>query len=126
MNAKRILVLAVTLALLASLIPMFAEARDHRHWRHHHLYGWGWYGNPYVSPFYPYPYPSPWYVPPVVINPPVQERVIIQPPPTYIEQPKPQEQQFWYYCPDSRMYHPYAQSCASAWLKVVPHTAPPQ
>ena len=31
---------------------------------------------------------------------------------------------YWYYCPDSRTYYPYAQTCPSAWLQVVPQTTP--
>ncbi len=30
----------------------------------------------------------------------------------------------WYFCPDTQAYYPYAQSCASAWQRVVPHPPP--
>lgn len=60
-----------------------------------------------------------WVPPPVYYPPPVYvERV---PPPVYIEQPR---QDYWYYCQESRSYYPYAQSCPSQWMKVVPNTTP--
>lgn len=131
MNRKFMVTLVLVVALLmiaGSIVPTIAEARDHRHWGYHPYYpyyGWGW--NPYVSPFYP----SPWYIPPVVINPPpvVQERIIIQPqqPQTYIQQ-QPAEQQYWYLCKSagpSGTYYPYVQSCPEGWVQVVPQTTPP-
>ncbi len=60
-----------------------------------------------------------WMPPPVYYPPPVYvERI---PPPVYIEQPR---QDYWYYCQESRSYYPYAQSCPSQWMKVVPNTTP--
>ena len=138
MNRKFTVVLVLVVALImivGSIMPTIAEARD-RYGPHFGF--WGPHVNPYWGP--PYLGCNPWnawcspsvYVPPLyplfapsVVVPQVREQIIIQPPQTYIEQPKQQEQQFWYYCPDSKMYHPYAQSCASAWLKVIPQTTPP-
>jgi hypothetical protein len=31
---------------------------------------------------------------------------------------------YWYFCPDTRTYYPYAQNCPSAWLKVLPENSP--
>jgi len=31
---------------------------------------------------------------------------------------------FWFFCPDSQTYYPYAQTCPSPWLQVVPQTSP--
>ena len=31
---------------------------------------------------------------------------------------------YWYYCPDTKTYYPYVQSCASRWQEVVPGTQP--
>lgn len=73
-----------------------------------------------VSPFWPI---APWYdaYPPVVIeSPPV---VIERQPPVYIQQPPPPapaQDAYWYYCPDSKAYYPYVQSCSEPWLKVPP------
>ena len=36
----------------------------------------------------------------------------------------PASSDFWYYCPDSQTYYPYAQTCPSPWLQVVPQTSP--
>jgi hypothetical protein len=76
------------------------------------LYPGPWWYAP--DPFYPYyPYaPSPYYYAPA---PHVYEQ-----PPVYIEQPVPQPQ-YWYYCEASRTYYPYVQTCATPWLRVVPH-----
>lgn len=62
-----------------------------------------------------------WYTRPTV--------VVQQPAVTYVqrEAPPPQPAQpagYWYYCPDSQSYYPYAQTCPSDWLQVVPQTVP--
>jgi hypothetical protein len=31
---------------------------------------------------------------------------------------------YWYYCPESKTYYPYAQTCPSPWMQVVPQTSP--
>lgn len=28
---------------------------------------------------------------------------------------------YWYYCPDNRLYYPYAVECPSGWLQVQPN-----
>jgi|GEM_PF-780541 len=51
---------------------------------------------------------------------PVQVR---EEPMVYIEQPlqAAPEPQHWFYCEDSKAYFPYVQSCATPWLRVIPH-----
>lgn len=84
---------------------------------------WWYYNRPYYGYGYGY---GPGYYPPVV----VQEQ-----PSVYIEQtpaeapPAPlaqapqlqQQQQYWYYCQDSKTYYPHVQTCASPWQRVIPH-----
>ena len=84
-----------------------------------YVWGVGVYG---AYPWYP-PYGTYYgsYYPPAVVGVPVQ-------PPTYIEQSYPPAQAsgaapadgYWYWCPDSRTYYPYVQTCASPWQQVVP------
>ncbi len=92
----------------------------HGRWRHHYR-GYGYRGHHYrgpkyfwsgtiVIPSYPYAYPAP---PPVVIE---------KQPPVYVQ---PQEENYWYYCPDPQGYYPYIQECAGGWMKVVPDVTPP-
>lgn len=55
--------------------------------------------------------------------------VIQRQPEVYVQRevaavPSGTQQDYWYYCPDSRTYYPYAQTCPSPWLQVVPQTAP--
>lgn len=75
--------------------------------------GWGpwWWGAP-AYPYYPYSYGEP----------PVMQ----QQPQTYVEPtPRPEEEYYWYFCPDARNYYPYVKECPSGWLRVVPHQTPP-
>lgn len=99
--------------LLASPVP--SEARGHVFFDFRIPLGvgpWGW-GTPY--PYYGYPY---YPAPPVVVP---------QSPPMYIQpQTVPQQQSYWYYCPNSQAYYPYIKECPGGWLTVVPpSTAPP-
>jgi hypothetical protein len=110
-----------------------ADAHGYRH--HSRAHVGIWFGAP-VYPYYrPWPYYSPYYYPPTVVVPAPAS------PPVYIEQgasapvpaapapaPAPSAQSstaYWYYCPDSKTYYPYVQSCASPWQQVVPQTSPP-
>lgn len=72
----------------------------------------------------PYPY-YPYYVPPPVIVRPEPE-VYVQPAPVTPQSTSPQQDDnnYWYYCPDSNSYYPYVQRCPSGWLKVVPSPPP--
>jgi hypothetical protein len=80
----------------------------------------------YPPPYYYPPYYPPAYYPPPYYPPPV---VTMQSPPVYVEQqqvqpaPAPQEQNYWYYCADSKAYYPYVKDCRSAWQRVTPRPA---
>lgn len=65
----------------------------------------------YIYPLYPVYYP-PVYYPPVIM-----------PPPVYIQQ-APAQLNYWYYCEQSRAYHPYVKECPGGWMKVIPPEPP--
>ena len=44
-------------------------------------------------------------------------------PPQSYEYIQPEEQHYWYFCPDPEGYYPYVNKCPKGWQKVVP--APP-
>jgi hypothetical protein len=78
------------------------------------LYGLGYY--PYYYPPYSYP---PAYYPPAAYMP--------SSPPIYVEedgaQPapaQPSQQNWWYYCVDSKTYYPYVKECPGGWQRVAP------
>ena len=83
------------------------------------LWGPGYYGPPaYYSP------PA-YYPPPVYYPSPVYEA---SPPPVLVQQ-SPAQENYWYFCKESKGYYPYVQTCPSNWMKVVPsgpNGAPPQ
>jgi len=118
---------------LATGLP--AEAGDRHgwgghgdgHWRghdHHHYSSprIGFYlGAPLLWPGYDYwgwrdPYPT---VTQVVVQ--REPQVYVQRETPVVSPPAPE---YWYYCPDSKTYYPYAQTCPSGWLQVVPQTVP--
>ncbi|MGD0885619.1 MAG: hypothetical protein ABSA46_12255 [Thermodesulfovibrionales bacterium] len=112
------LVFVVVALLLSSVVPAHAH---YGYWGGGHFSvwvgpGWGpwWWGAP-GYPYYPY-YPSYYGAPPVVQE---QTPVYVEPTPQ-----QPEEQYYWYFCPDSKNYYPYVKSCPSGWLKVVPPEAP--
>jgi len=107
--------LATLMLLLVSSLPSQARVRGDI-WIGP---GWGWgpgfWGPPYG---YGYPYGYPYYsAPPVVIQ---------QEPQEYVHQPAPQpeQQQYWYYCSESKTYYPYVKSCPGGWMRVAPTPAP--
>ena len=75
--------------------------------------------------YHPDPYPyyygyGPYYYPPAIY---VQEQPTVYveaPAPPIAALPAPQEQ-YWYYCQDSKTYYPYVQTCATPWRRVIPH-----
>jgi hypothetical protein len=74
-------------------------------------------GAPLYWPRYNY-YPYGWHSP---------SRVIVQQAPvTWVqrEPAAPAQSEYWYFCPDTRSYYPYTQTCPSEWLQVVPQTTP--
>jgi hypothetical protein len=109
--------LGVLVVLLAAAQPADAHRRGRVHFGAHVIVG----GPIWWGPWWPYWYPPYYAAPPVIIREEPQPQVYVQqqtpaPPPA---------QQYWYYCPDSKVYYPYVQECASDWLKVVPQ-APAQ
>jgi hypothetical protein len=107
----------VAALLLVAAGPSYAWSRGHGHFHSRVVVGVGfgpWWGPPWW--YYPYPYPYPYvYAPPPT--------VVVQEPPVYVQQqaaPAPAPESFWYYCPSSKSYYPYVQSCPEAWVKVPP------
>ncbi len=70
--------------------------------------GWGW-----GVPVYPYYAPQP-------------QVIIQQPTPLYLEpqRTQPDDEAYWYYCPNPAGYYPYVKKCSVGWLKVVPTPTP--
>jgi hypothetical protein len=108
--------LAAALVAVAASVPAEAHGRARVRvgvvfagpglWYHHHpAY--------YYPPYYYYPRP-----------------VVVRAEPTvYIERgdgyaPAGQSQDYWYYCAESKAYHPYVKHCPGGWQKHVP-TPPP-
>ncbi|MBI2995035.1 MAG: hypothetical protein HYY48_12800 [Gammaproteobacteria bacterium] len=99
-------------------------------WGHGWRQGWGHHDHGSRSHFsfqlglplfwYPYSYYG--------YNPYPSTVVIERQPPVFIQQSTPAAQpvadDYWYFCPDTRTYYPYTQTCPSDWLQVVPPTSP--
>lgn len=112
--------------LAAALLALAATAPAGAHGGHYHghprvsfgvVYGGPWYWG-YPALYYPHPY----YMYPRVVGMPAE-------PTTYIERGDAQVQSdssedFWYYCPEAKAYHPYVKHCAGAWQRVP--AQPPQ
>lgn len=131
-------------ATLLAASPQADAGGGHRH-RHHHQHSRvGVYigASLLLAPLWLSSRPYYYYAPAPVV---VRERVIVREPLVFYDkdgnpvppersaQPPPQSppQQgavapIWYFCPDTQTYYPYAQSCASAWQRVVPHPPPPR
>lgn len=133
-------ILMGSLALVALVFAVPADARD---WHHDHGYGrWGghshhfgshYYSRPRLSVhlgvplywprlgyYYSVPYPYPYSYPATQIIVERQPQVYVQREPAAAAATA----EYWHYCPDSRTYYPYAQTCPSPWLQVVPQTSP--
>ena len=143
--------LVVFFAVTTLLIGANAVAADQRHgpafgWGHHYGPGsdrgrhggydgwhdrdWGHHDSGYRShfsfslgfPLYWQPYSYYRY------NPYPTTVVIERQPPVFIQQSTPPAQpaasNYWYFCPDTKTYYPYTQTCPSNWLQVVPPTSP--
>lgn len=119
-RAKVIFMLAIALATLSASLPSLAKGSYHSH-GHGHSHGsvsFGFvFGGPWYYPGYYYPY---YYPQPV----PVRSE-----PTVYIErdasaEPAQGSQGYWYYCKESRAYHPYVKHCPGGWEKQVPAPAP--
>jgi hypothetical protein len=100
-------------SLLVLAVLLFAAVPSHAWWRHYPYRGAFIGIGPGWGPAYPYAwYPPPYYGPPTVV---------IQEPPTYVEQPQPAPPQaYWYYCPTAGGYYPMVKACPEAWVKVPP------
>jgi len=135
------------LTLAATMLAASPQADAGGGHRHHHRARVGLYiGAPVLlAPLWVSPHPYYYYPPPVV----VRERVIVREPLLFYDEhgrPVPPESRsapaqpqapaqsppqqgaaapVWYFCADSQTYYPYAQNCASAWQRVVPHPPPP-
>lgn len=119
--------LTLTLFILVCISPLTSWARGHGH---HHgggyysfgfysgypYYGYPFYRSPFYSPFYDYPYYSP--APVIAVPPP--------PPTTYIEQSRPNSQEYpegyWYYCSEPQGYYPYVKDCHQEWQQIEPNS----
>ena len=123
MSRNRIVsLLAVVLIAVASL-PAWAGKGAYHGGGHGHSHGsvsFGFaFGGPWYYPGYYYPgyyYPAYYY--------PVQNEPVV-----YIERDAPAgqsrgSQEYWYYCKESRTYHPYVKHCPGGWEKQIP-TPPP-
>ena len=102
----------VSLLVLAVLLLAAAPSHAWRHFPHRGVFiGVGpsfWWGSPYPYAWYPPPYSGP-------------PTVVIQDPPTYIEQPAPAPAPaYWHYCASARDYYPTVQTCPEEWIKVPP------
>lgn len=119
-------VLVALALMMAAASPPAAAGKGHYH-GHGHSHGSVGFGFVVGGPWY-YPgwyYPGPYYYPQPV---PVRTE-----PTVYIERgdgnaapaDEPQGSQgYWYYCKESRAYHPYVKHCPGGWEKQVPATAP--
>jgi len=134
------LLLAAAAAMLAvTSTPADAHGRAHPRARVGIYVGppviagpWWWHRPPYYGPVY--------YPPPVVVREVVREPLVFYdergnplPPGHHRSQPvlpapaqaPAAEAPAWLFCPDTQAYHPYVQTCASAWQRVMPHPPPP-
>jgi hypothetical protein len=122
-RAKIVAMLSAALIAMAASSPLLAKGRYHHHGGHGHSHGsvgFGFvFGGPWYYPGYYYPgyyYPPHYY--------PVRGE-----PTVYIERDdgsasSGSSQGYWYYCKESRAYHPYVKHCPGGWEKQVPTPAP--
>ena len=120
-RAKVVSMLAAALIAMVASLPSLAGGKHRHHHGHSHgsvsfgfVFGGPWYYPGYYYP--PYYYPIPLRTEPTV----------------YIERDDagaPAEQSqgsqgYWYYCKESKTYHPYVKHCPGGWEKQIP-TPPP-
>jgi hypothetical protein len=84
---------------------------------HHGGVRFGFYVGVPVGPYWYPPY-YPYYYPPAVVTVPSS-------PPVYVEQgaaapAAPVQQNYWYYCAESKSYYPYVKECPGGWQRVTP------
>jgi len=113
MSRTKVIVI-VALALFAVAMSVPAEAHGGRaRVSVGFAFGGPWYYPAYYYPYYPY-----YYYP---------QAVAVQSEPTvYIERgdsSAPAERSsldYWYYCAESKTYHPYVKHCPGGWQKQIP------
>jgi hypothetical protein len=120
----------VTLFAAGALAISAAAADAHGHFRGRVgvFIGAPIVASPWAYPYYGYGYPyyGPAYYPPVVEQPSVYVEQApsavapAAPPPASAPQAQAQ-QQYWYFCQDTKTYYPHVQTCASPWQRVMPH-----
>lgn len=120
--------IAGCLAGLVTLTSLPAAAqRGHGHHGGHHRgpHIGVYFGGPLFSRFY---YPVTYYrsYPPTVYVQPATPTVYVERNDVQVAAPQsaPHPESYWYYCPDSRAYHPYVSNCASPWQRVPPQPPP--
>jgi hypothetical protein len=123
---RAVSMLAVALIAMSASLPAWA-GKGHYHGGHGHGHSHGSvsfgfaFGGPWYYPGYYYPPPYYYYPQPVRTEPTV-----------YIERgdagapadPSQGSNGYWYYCKESKTYHPYVKHCPGGWEKQVPAPAP--
>jgi hypothetical protein len=112
--------LAVAAITMAASLPALA-GKGHYHGGHGHSHGSVSFGFAFGAPWYypgwyypPYPY---YYYPQPVAEPTVYiERADARAP----AEPSQGSNGYWYYCKESKTYHPYVKHCPGGWEKQVP------
>ncbi|HXZ51258.1 MAG TPA: hypothetical protein VEH51_04590 [Burkholderiales bacterium] len=139
--AKGVLAIVALCALsLAASVPARADGHGgHYHGGGYYHGGGHYYGHGYAGwgVYFGLPYYSGWYYPPYPYYYPYGYGYPYYPyyggaagvpsgPTTYVERgdqqaaPEAPGQNWWYYCPDSKTYYPYAKQCPGGWQKVAP------
>ena len=73
------------------------------------------FGFPLYAPYWHYPPPVYYYPYPAVVAPPASL-------PVYVER----NEEWWYYCEQTRAYYPYVKECPMGWKRVPPAPPPAQ
>jgi len=50
--------------------------------------------------------------------------IIVEQPTVYVQQPRQEKINYWYYCENPEGYYPYIKTCPGGWMKVLPNTNP--
>ena len=118
--------ISITLTVSALLLASAAITQaDGYHGGGHYRGGWGgpsFRGTVWIEPGW-----SPWGGPVYPYYVPQPQIVVPQQTPLYLEpqRSQPEEESYWYYCPNPAGYYPYVKKCPAGWLKVVPTPTPP-
>jgi hypothetical protein len=122
----------LAVALLGMAVSQLSLAggrfrHGHSHGHSHGSVSFGFaFGGPWYYPgwyYPPYAYPYPYYYPPAAVR---------AEPTYYIERgdggsAEPAERSsldYWYYCAESKTYHPYVKQCPGGWQKQIPSPPP--